>query len=272
MRTDILPGANVVVRVDGRKLKEYDVERSEDDAPNATVRYIEARTGAYFSIDLALGCYFPYKEDHLSFSVTVDGKHVRAIILAVDRHRSSSIKGLVNSTAAGSTIRRLTFAELIKKQTADHAIRPTAENALGSLGEIKVKLTRCRKISTGPDRKERTFVSPASAGVPEKALKGRAKVAGITNMSPSSTHMVETRPPSTYFGIAHAVSVTSPVGTDVRLHSADDLQSEGILERSPTPVPLEDREPDTLTLEEGRELARRNKIERDRQVAVKKEG
>lgn len=56
-----------------------------------------------------------------------------------------------------------------------------------------------------------------------------------------------------------------------KYRSRKDLQIEGIIPRSPSPVPLEDRNRDTLTAEEARELV---KIQRQKlldQARVKKE-
>ncbi|KAF2766061.1 hypothetical protein EJ03DRAFT_330451 [Teratosphaeria nubilosa] len=53
-----------------------------------------------------------------------------------------------------------------------------------------------------------------------------------------------------------------------KYRSRRDLQIESIISRSPSPVPLEERDPDDLSPEEARELVRRL---RERQVEVKKE-
>jgi hypothetical protein len=51
------------------------------------------------------------------------------------------------------------------------------------------------------------------------------------------------------------------------------LQRLGIIERSPTPIPLEDRDPATLTAEEMKELIKQLKArEKESQVRVKTEG
>ena len=50
------------------------------------------------------------------------------------------------------------------------------------------------------------------------------------------------------------------------------MQIEGIIPRSPTPVPLEEREPDDLTAEEAREVIRRMKAREQRvKVEIKSE-
>jgi hypothetical protein len=52
---------------------------------------------------------------------------------------------------------------------------------------------------------------------------------------------------------------------------AEDLQVEGIIERSPSPVPLEERDPDELTPDELRELVRRSRAEKASAVKIKQE-
>jgi len=51
----------------------------------------------------------------------------------------------------------------------------------------------------------------------------------------------------------------------------DDLQVEGIIERTPSPVPLEERDPEELTPEELRELVRRTRAEKASTTKVKQE-
>ena len=52
----------------------------------------------------------------------------------------------------------------------------------------------------------------------------------------------------------------------------EDLQIEGIIPRSPSPVPLEERDPDDLSPEEARELIRRMRTQgSETEVKIKKE-
>ena len=52
----------------------------------------------------------------------------------------------------------------------------------------------------------------------------------------------------------------------------EDLQIEGIIPRSPSPVPLEDRDPDQLNLEEMRQLLHRIREREASAARVKREG
>lgn len=56
-----------------------------------------------------------------------------------------------------------------------------------------------------------------------------------------------------------------------KYRSRKDLQIEGIIPRSPSPVPLEDRDPETLSAEEARELVRIQRQKLQDQAKVKKE-
>ena len=77
--------------------------------------------------------------------------------------------------------------------------------------------------------------------------------------------------PTTY------VSVEYPWGPDpfatytFKYRSHRDLQIEGIIPRSPSPVPLEERDPDTLTPEEARELIRIQRQQLQDRAKIKKE-
>jgi hypothetical protein len=49
------------------------------------------------------------------------------------------------------------------------------------------------------------------------------------------------------------------------------IQIEGVMERSPTPVPLEERDTESLTAEEARELVRRLRTREENAALVKSE-
>ncbi|KAK4561820.1 hypothetical protein LTR86_004499 [Recurvomyces mirabilis] len=64
----------------------------------------------------------------------------------------------------------------------------------------------------------------------------------------------------------------SPFATFIfKYRSRHDLQVEGIIPRSPSPVPLEERDPDSLSAEEARELVRRMREREQDMAKVKRE-
>jgi len=56
-------------------------------------------------------------------------------------------------------------------------------------------------------------------------------------------------------------TVSSPTKTlSCKLNLAEDLQALGLIPRSPSPIPLEDRPEESLSREEALELLRRHKV------------
>ena len=75
---------------------------------------------------------------------------------------------------------------------------------------------------------------------------------------------------STAHAVCRADSV--PIAKGEKLTSSlGDLQIEGIISRTPTPTPLEDRDPESLTVEEARELVRRQREQLAGMATVKNE-
>ncbi|KAK6433586.1 hypothetical protein LTR95_010239 [Oleoguttula sp. CCFEE 5521] len=165
-------------------------------------------------------------------------------------------------TAAATTIRPFVFAE---HKNTDALAKPEMLKAFGEIGEIKVKIMRCTTTRSQKLDSKSTFVSAAEGGVPEKALKGRA-VTTHTKLGaakPSSTRPVHCEHP---WG-------KGPIGVYIfkyRTHKG--LQQEGVIERSPSPVPLEERDAETLTQAELREVVRRLQADKESAARIKKEG
>ena len=59
--------------------------------------------------------------------------------------------------------------------------------------------------------------------------------------------------------------------SQLTVYKLGDLQAEGIVERSPSPVALEDRDPADLTPEEAIELIRRMRAEKDTATKIKRD-
>ena len=169
------------------------------------------------------------------------------------------------------------------------------------LGEVEVQLGFCRKLRE--ESRTDPIASTSNDSIPEKCLKGRAisnralyvqPHTAVSNLpltpirlgdpepysAPNLTSIVDYHqgmtPAATYVFKYRSKSwfiqavVLMVCEADIIL--AEDLQIEGLIPRSPSPVPLEDRDPDSLTLEESRELVRRLQArEAQNSVKVKKE-
>jgi len=62
----------------------------------------------------------------------------------------------------------------LTSDTADGAVKASHKDTFANLGEVTIKLTRCRKTGTDKTDHKTSFNSAAEQGIPEKALKGRA--------------------------------------------------------------------------------------------------
>lgn len=135
--------------------------------------------------------------------------------------------------------------------------------------------------------------------VPEKCLKGRAISSHATYVffvsnGEARANMISLGPAERLHGPATYSEVTYPYSKDpiavfvfkyrsrsklyprfVSNLMADfnigDLQVEGVIPRSPSPLPLEQRDPDDLSPEEARELVRRLRQREQERIKIKKE-
>ncbi|OQO10959.1 hypothetical protein B0A48_05214 [Cryoendolithus antarcticus] len=240
MRSNYLPCAEVTVQIDGQPLQEYDTDPSDPDVAKTVAAYIEIRPRAEFSIDLTFRPDIPYREGAMRL-----------------------IDGAVEASPSGPVLRPFVFAEL---NTTDAAAKPEMFETLRELGEIKVRVQRCVTTTKQDQRTSRaSLLSAAAADVPEKALKGRAVTNHATLGAPKPTtpHWVETTFP--WGDEALAVFV-------FKYRTRQGLQAEGIISRTPTPVPLEERNAASLTQAELVEVVNRLQAEKEVALKIKKEG
>lgn len=78
-------------------------------------------------------------------------------------------------------------------------------------------------------------------------------------------------------GTSTIVQIAYPYGTEpfasftFKYRSSQDLQVEGIIEKDPEPVALEDRDPASLSADEVRQLQQQLQAKREAMVKIKKE-
>lgn len=118
MKCETVRGLVVKLRVEGKDLEEYSDENCETDSAeddSRTVRYVEAVTGAHFSIELRLLNDFLYKYDDVQSLVTLDGKLLENSVYRADpsqHYVRRSIKGLARHANTGWQLEKFTFADL----------------------------------------------------------------------------------------------------------------------------------------------------------------
>ncbi|KAK3645714.1 hypothetical protein LTR56_008901 [Elasticomyces elasticus] len=133
------------------------------------------------------------------------------------------------------------------------------------LGVIRVECRRGISVLTSRGGTGDGFRSRRDEGMPEKCLKGRAISSQATIGAPRSTQS------PTYARMKWPYGKAPIAVFHFLYRSRQDLQIEGIIPRSPTPVPLEERDPDLLNLEEARQLVRQAREREEARVRVKQE-
>ncbi|CAK3999070.1 Hypothetical predicted protein [Lecanosticta acicola] len=152
-----------------------------------------------------------------------------------------------------------------KMIAGDAAVKGASKEDLQGLGTVKVALTRCIRMEQLDINEKRGREANESKTISEKSLKGRA----ISNrISFAAKEKCRT---ANYHAATYPFGKKPFAEFKFKYRSRRDLQIEGILERSPSPTPLEERDPDTLTREELRQLLDRRNHELQDYNRIKRE-
>ncbi|KAK5720873.1 hypothetical protein LTR15_006835 [Elasticomyces elasticus] len=264
MKVDSIPGIEVRLRAENKNLQEYDDNADELCIPNIARRFVEAVTGAEFQIELKLNRFTlipPNRLDSVACLVHLDGVYATGAVADIN-DAPCVIVNRTENVAGRFYKRTMNFAELVTDDTPVKHIKP---ESVANLGEVKVECTWFRK-----------------AGPPIPALKGRAvshttklgdrKPCAASNEQPG-TYPYGVKPFATYiFKYRSKRTLYLPASFNAMLIDIlGDLQIEGVLPRTPSPLPLEERDPDSLTAEEARELVRQMRATQKDNVQVKRE-
>ncbi|KAK5688698.1 hypothetical protein LTS10_000676 [Elasticomyces elasticus] len=255
------PGLCVTITVQGVDLPEYIVDEEHEDADTGK-RYVEAVPDTQFGVALYFSDDFPYPGDDVEATVYLDGQRVRRACPQGHDGRRIVIGYSRNFQDGQWTKRQFEFADL---QTSDCTTSSTQPNDLQALGTVRVVFKRGVKCATRPHHKITNEIRSRTEVIPEKCLKGRAISSRATLGEAIPSRAANSYRMQWPYG-------DEPIATFEFLYRAHrDLQIEGVLPRSPSPVPLEKRDPESLTREEAIALVRRNQERGSAQVQVKQE-
>ncbi|KAL2408236.1 hypothetical protein ABEF95_002531 [Exophiala dermatitidis] len=245
----ILDDVLITVSSDGKEVGEYQPPADDREALNArklfpnsptVVKYIEATPGAQFQIEYRVTgrkAFGDSEADSLTLRTFIDGGYV-----------PSPVRLKAEPEFDG------TMADMQKKY--------------GHVGTIRVEVTRMRRV---PERVTRSHLPRFDNEVPEKVLKGQSvdTRACLGQPKPSEAKqlhhgvLVDKEPCAVLIFLYRSKS-SYPKSTGI----TPPLGALSVIPRSPTPIPLEERDPDTLTREEAVELA---EAEAAKTVRIKKE-
>ncbi|EXJ58343.1 hypothetical protein A1O7_05768 [Cladophialophora yegresii CBS 114405] len=243
----VIDNVEITISSNGSALQEYAVPANDDagvdhgnqsDATKIVKCYIEAVPGANFEIRYSIkeGQEFG-NADYLSLNTWVDGQKVLAPIVEPRhlRHADEMPNAAVNDIKA----------------------------RYDEIGSIRVEFSRKKHLGFAHEFEP---VSLNEEPIPEKAIKGQALDLGVGLQSARPKHS----PVKVHRG---EILDEGPLATFIFLYrSKNALQILGILPRTPEPIPLEERDPATLSPAEMLELIRRQQSELEATKAkVKKE-
>ncbi|KAJ9609590.1 hypothetical protein H2200_005917 [Cladophialophora chaetospira] len=269
-------------------VQEYAVPTDNDDVgdddrgcPATIVKYIEALPGAKFAINYSVKGEQGFgAADYLSLSTWIDGLKVTApMIKAEDYDPQQGFSRRRDGVYVGRRhMRPYQWTEL---STTDERPEGTLEDVkakFAKLGTIRVEFSR-KKIVSRTVRSDLTTL--AETLIPEKALKGQplelglglGNVVTVPNKPTVKGECIDNHPIAVFiFWYRSKSECTKATSGTADWQVEDALQILGVLPRTPEPIPLEDRDPESLTREELVELARRQRAQREAdKVKIKRE-
>ncbi|MCJ1386482.1 hypothetical protein MMC17_009608 [Xylographa soralifera] len=256
----VFKGIWASVVVDGQSLVEYDEDVNEIYGifrdSNIIVKYVEAISAARFEVRFGWDVLDLKGCEGLMFQVDLDGKYMDAAVCSFKNKTSSGHLHSARRCVDGQwTQEQFRFAEIISVDGQSGSMDSSEASDLASIGKIVLCVCRVKNIrqSTTVTTTANVRTGPAISGtIPEKALKGRA-LSHKTSLDPPEKIAALRSLHSDYID-----KVDSPfVKFEFRYRSRRALQIEGIIPRSPSPIPLEDRPVESLTREEAIELLAR---------------
>ncbi|KAH4107673.1 hypothetical protein HBH46_051040 [Parastagonospora nodorum] len=259
------PSIKTSILVDGVTLEEYDDDEARTSS-NTVTKYIEAISGAEFAIQ----CRFDKLPEYdVRIDFYLDGHYATAKYAMLDdfegRSSTKTSYGVRSNDGHKWQVHNYAFSNL---HTVDSDGRPVANRLMKDLkhmGEITVRLHYV--INPRPSRSAKPSPRVSSLkDVPEKALKGRALTHQTKFRAPKPT--MASKVVTTDYVDPRKIPFTT---FNFKYRSRHALKALMIVPRSPSPAPLEDRDIDTLTPEEMRQLLRRQREGGQAPQAVKQE-
>jgi hypothetical protein len=166
------------VEVGGVALEEYEDEDTEQaNTTTSLTKYIEAVSGANFSLKLTVQPGWTMQADFIGWFIDLDGKQcgggaVKSESYDGSRSCTSVLHGIASGAGGDWTERKFRFADINIGEVPDDLNPEELKQQYEALGNISVKIWRMRLLEI-KDHSEATRHNSLGI-VPEKALKGQA--------------------------------------------------------------------------------------------------
>jgi hypothetical protein len=174
----ILKPFECTVEVDGVPLEEYEDEDTEQaNTTTLLTKYVEAISGANFSLKFTVQPGWTMKADYIAWYVYLDGTLVTGGVVPSesydgDRSYTTQKSGALSGAGDNWTIRKYKFADITTGDKPDGLTPEEMKKRYEKLGNITVEIWRMKslpKVDYLPAARHDTL-----GVVPEKALKGQA--------------------------------------------------------------------------------------------------
>ncbi|KAK2763971.1 hypothetical protein FQN54_009590 [Arachnomyces sp. PD_36] len=273
----ILGEFEVTVIVNGNAVTEYNVDEDDQDSaqqPNTVTKYIEAVSDAEFSLNVSILPHYELRGDIVGWHLYVDGVHAESITVAKEDFEKGRcvqpirfcLKGTKHERYGKWMLQHFKFSSISFGQSGDQEEHVSVDRA-SQAGNLEVKAW-CYRLNSYRAKDPNPPFNPLR-NVSEKSLKGQALSHTVGLGSCENTEK--------YYCYVDVERLgDAPLATFVfKYRSRKALQDLTIIPRSPTPVPVEQRPVDDLSMEEMRELIQQLRAEaavkRGAQPATKQE-
>ncbi|KAI4919496.1 hypothetical protein J4E90_001631 [Alternaria incomplexa] len=262
-----LPKLKVEVFVKGAPLEEH-VDDDDQPSDNEVTKFIEASSGDNFEVKYCFSPGFSIRHAML-IELDIDGEYADSAVFnpgsSIRWNSTYAFKGSREFEDGGYFVRKFCFSQLEIDDDGDtRKFEDSLKKKLHSVGVISL---RCYWVTASGSSapKSKAQKNEALGVVPEKALKGSA----LSHQASYGAREVSQ---------AYSTCRTTKIHEfpfaefTFKYRSRAALKSLLIIPRTPSPVPLEERDINTLTLEESRELLRLQREQMDAAPVIKREG
>ena len=133
-----VPGLVVTIDVAGQNLAEYDDNDVEEPQPLATMKYVEATSGANFGVATSYDPFvFSHVNDHIRYHLYLDGKHIRA-------WTHSPNKIAIGHRSVLEHVRSNLGDRMVKKQFSFAELQISKCSSLSCMNEVDTKVVQMK--------------------------------------------------------------------------------------------------------------------------------
>ncbi|KAK2813107.1 hypothetical protein FQN50_000784 [Emmonsiellopsis sp. PD_5] len=253
----VLDHFEVTVEVDKETAQEYEADE-DGTRPNEVVKYIESKAGATFGVRVNVKKGYAFDSDSLSVQLDIDGQYAGGAVTKKEEflacpEYSYVLNGQKCREAGNCYKKPFKFVDAVVSENSK-IVTPNSKIATIQVGIWRAKRRRPKKPTTSS-----TSFTPLGE-ISEKSTKGQA-ISHTASFAPKEAikpfNFIDAR----FLG-------NNPIATfTFKYRSKKALQGLLIIPRTPSPVPLEDRPVEDLTVEEMRILIERQR----REAAIKHE-